>query len=196
MIAPTATGRDLACRKTWSASCLREPTREAFGSTRAALPPGAAGPSWPPSRVACTAATVLMWQQAKLRFRYVPVALRGKGCVHGVSSFPRPCAAKTTVAPKISRVFPINQKRKIESTCPIPRFLCMASKGTQNNPKKHPPVVGPCCFCLPERHHPDYNHAGRKDRDLQRRLEVRRPEDLTPPIVACMLTRALFWLHV
>jgi hypothetical protein len=40
-----------------------------------------------------------------------------------------------------------------------------------------------------------WQRLGRKDRDIQRRLEVFRPEDLTRTFVACMLTRTLCWLH-
>ena len=43
--------------------------------------------------------------------------------------------------------------------------------------------------------HHDNHRAGRKDGGIQRRLEVRRPEDLTPLFAACLLTRTLCWLH-
>jgi len=45
------------------------------------------------------------------------------------------------------------------------------------------------------RRHPDYNRVGRNDGGIQRRLEVRRPEDLTPLFAACLLTRTICWLH-
>jgi hypothetical protein len=41
----------------------------------------------------------------------------------------------------------------------------------------------------------DYHRVGRKDGGIQRRLEVRRPEDLTQLFAACLLARILCWLH-
>ena len=50
-------------------------------------------------------------------------------------------------------------------------------------------ISGPCCFYLRQRRHHDSHRVGRKDGGIQRRLAVRRHEDLTPLFAACPLTR-------
>jgi len=93
--------------------------------------------------------------------------------------------------------YPANTYARPLLTCTqILRRLRLSKRARERVTTEHvSPVVGPCCFCLPERRHPAYHRVGREDRGIQRRLEVRRPENLPPPFGACMLTPALRWLH-